>query len=89
MGITFIQKFKNAAGEDTTKSALINLVDLAGRCVCGWGDSGGGREKVERRCVNVCEQVCVQGRDVCVKRCMCKCVCLCVCVGGGGGGGGL
>ncbi|XP_070175288.1 kinesin-like protein KIF28P isoform X2 [Littorina saxatilis] len=30
VGITFIQKFKNAAGEDTTKSALINLVDLAG-----------------------------------------------------------
>ncbi|XP_076437363.1 kinesin-like protein KIF28 [Babylonia areolata] len=30
VGITFLQKFKNAAGEDTTKSALINLVDLAG-----------------------------------------------------------
>ena len=31
VGITFLQKFKNAAGEDTTKSAVINLVDLAGR----------------------------------------------------------
>jgi len=30
VGITFVQKFQNAAGEDTTKSALINLVDLAG-----------------------------------------------------------
>ncbi|KAK3784099.1 hypothetical protein RRG08_066087, partial [Elysia crispata] len=30
VGITFVQKFKNAAGEDTTKSAVINLVDLAG-----------------------------------------------------------
>lgn len=30
VGITFLQKFKNAAGEETTKSALINLVDLAG-----------------------------------------------------------
>ncbi|KAK0053203.1 kinesin-like protein KIF28P, partial [Biomphalaria pfeifferi] len=30
VGITFVQKFRNAAGEDTTKSALINLVDLAG-----------------------------------------------------------
>nr|KAG5700039.1 hypothetical protein BaRGS_028276 [Batillaria attramentaria] len=30
VGITFLQKFKNAAGEDTTKSAVINLVDLAG-----------------------------------------------------------
>ena len=31
VGITLIQKFKNAAGEDTTKSSVINLVDLAGR----------------------------------------------------------
>ncbi|XP_062578631.1 kinesin-like protein KIF28P isoform X1 [Saccostrea cucullata] len=30
VGITFIQKFQNAAGEDTTKSAVTNLVDLAG-----------------------------------------------------------
>ncbi|XP_059144638.1 kinesin-like protein KIF28P isoform X3 [Physella acuta] len=30
VGINFIQKFRNAAGEDTTKSAVINLVDLAG-----------------------------------------------------------
>ncbi|KAH9524310.1 Kinesin-like protein kif28p [Bulinus truncatus] len=30
VGITFVQKFRNAAGEDTTKSAVINLVDLAG-----------------------------------------------------------
>ncbi|KAL8616438.1 hypothetical protein ACOMHN_041041 [Nucella lapillus] len=30
VGITFLQKFKNAAGEETTKSAVINLVDLAG-----------------------------------------------------------
>ena len=31
VGITFIQKFKNAAGEDTEKKSIINLVDLAGR----------------------------------------------------------
>ncbi|KAK3106540.1 hypothetical protein FSP39_022244 [Pinctada imbricata] len=30
VGITFVQKFKNAAGEDTTKTAITNLVDLAG-----------------------------------------------------------
>ncbi|XP_050405632.1 kinesin-like protein KIF28P isoform X1 [Patella vulgata] len=30
VGMTFIQKFVNAAGEETTKSPLINLVDLAG-----------------------------------------------------------
>lgn len=30
VGITFIQKFKNAAGEETTKTAVCNLVDLAG-----------------------------------------------------------
>ncbi|PVD36027.1 hypothetical protein C0Q70_02997 [Pomacea canaliculata] len=30
VGITFVQKFKNAAGEETTKTAVINLVDLAG-----------------------------------------------------------
>ncbi|CAG0889477.1 unnamed protein product [Cyprideis torosa] len=30
VGITFLQKFKNAAGEDTTKSSVVNLVDLAG-----------------------------------------------------------
>ena len=28
--ITYAQKYKNAAGEDTTKSSIINLVDLAG-----------------------------------------------------------
>ena len=31
VGISFLQKFKNAAGEETTKSASVNLVDLAGR----------------------------------------------------------
>lgn len=31
VGITFTQKFQNAAGEDTTKTAVTNLVDLAGR----------------------------------------------------------
>ena len=31
VGIKFTQKYKNAAGEDTTKGAVINLVDLAGR----------------------------------------------------------
>ncbi|KAL5010885.1 hypothetical protein ScPMuIL_013190 [Solemya velum] len=30
VGITFIQKFTNAAGEATSKTAVINLVDLAG-----------------------------------------------------------
>ncbi|ELU02132.1 hypothetical protein CAPTEDRAFT_196619 [Capitella teleta] len=30
VGITLIQKSKNAAGEETTKSSVINLVDLAG-----------------------------------------------------------
>ncbi|KAK2143188.1 hypothetical protein LSH36_870g00010 [Paralvinella palmiformis] len=30
VGISFVQKFKNAAGEETTKSASVNLVDLAG-----------------------------------------------------------
>lgn len=30
VGITFTQKFQNAAGEDTTKTAVTNLVDLAG-----------------------------------------------------------
>ncbi|XP_046565118.1 LOW QUALITY PROTEIN: kinesin-like protein KIF28P [Haliotis rubra] len=30
VGITLLQKFVNAAGEETTKSAVINLVDLAG-----------------------------------------------------------
>lgn len=33
VGITLIQKFKNAAGEETTKSSIVNLVDLAGRSV--------------------------------------------------------
>ena len=33
VGINFVQKFKNAAGEDTTKGAVVNLVDLAGRLV--------------------------------------------------------
>ena len=31
VGITFVQKFQNAAGEETTKTAVTNLVDLAGR----------------------------------------------------------
>ena len=31
VGITFIQKSKNAAGEETAKSSVVNLVDLAGR----------------------------------------------------------
>ncbi|XP_064643927.1 kinesin-like protein KIF28 isoform X2 [Lineus longissimus] len=30
VGITFVQKFKNAAGEETAKTAVVNLVDLAG-----------------------------------------------------------
>ncbi|EDV28301.1 uncharacterized protein TRIADDRAFT_53800 [Trichoplax adhaerens] len=30
VGVTFHQKGKNAAGQETTKSAIINLVDLAG-----------------------------------------------------------
>lgn len=31
VGITFIQKSKNAAGKEMAKGAVINLVDLAGR----------------------------------------------------------
>ena len=31
VGITFVQKTKNNAGKEMAKSALINLVDLAGR----------------------------------------------------------
>lgn len=31
VGVTFIQKNKNAAGEETAKSSVVNLVDLAGR----------------------------------------------------------
>ncbi|XP_071522909.1 LOW QUALITY PROTEIN: kinesin-like protein KIF28P [Panulirus ornatus] len=30
VGINFIQKFKNAAGQETAKQAVVNLVDLAG-----------------------------------------------------------
>eukprot|EP00111_Clytia_hemisphaerica_P004193 TCONS_00011996-protein len=30
VGITLLQKTKNAAGEETTKSSIVNLVDLAG-----------------------------------------------------------
>ncbi|KXJ25651.1 Kinesin-like protein KIF1A [Exaiptasia diaphana] len=30
VGVTFVQKNKNAAGEETAKTSLINLVDLAG-----------------------------------------------------------
>ena len=33
VGVTFTQKRKNDAGEETAKTSLINLVDLAGRCV--------------------------------------------------------
>ena len=32
-GITFVQKSKNAAGEETAKTSIVNLVDLAGRYV--------------------------------------------------------
>lgn len=35
VGITLTQKFKNKAGQDTTKTSVVNLVDLAGRFV--WG----------------------------------------------------
>lgn len=31
VAITFIQKYKNAAGAETAKKAVVNLVDLAGR----------------------------------------------------------
>ena len=31
VGIIFVQKYKNAAGEETAKSSVVNLVDLAGR----------------------------------------------------------
>ena len=31
VGITFVQKSVNAAGEEMAKSASVNLVDLAGR----------------------------------------------------------
>ena len=31
VGVTFTQKRKNEAGEETAKTSLINLVDLAGR----------------------------------------------------------
>ena len=31
VGVIFTQKRKNEAGEETAKSSLINLVDLAGR----------------------------------------------------------
>ncbi len=31
VGITFVQKFINAAGEETAKTSIVNLVDLAGR----------------------------------------------------------
>lgn len=33
VGITLIQKKKNSQGNETTKSATVNLVDLAGRFV--------------------------------------------------------
>ena len=33
VGVTFTQKRKNDAGEETAKTSLINLVDLAGRLV--------------------------------------------------------
>ncbi len=33
VGITFIQKSKNAAGKEMAKNAVVNLVDLAGRSV--------------------------------------------------------
>ena len=31
--VTFIQKFKNQRGQETAKTAAINLVDLAGRLI--------------------------------------------------------
>ena len=31
VGITFTQKAKNDAGQETAKSSVVNLVDLAGR----------------------------------------------------------
>jgi len=31
VAITFVQKYKNAAGAETAKTAVCNLVDLAGR----------------------------------------------------------
>lgn len=31
VAITFIQKYKNAAGAETAKKSVVNLVDLAGR----------------------------------------------------------
>ncbi len=31
VGITFVQKSKNPAGQETAKTARVNLVDLAGR----------------------------------------------------------
>ena len=33
VGITFVQRAKNAAGQTTDKTAVVNLVDLAGRSV--------------------------------------------------------
>ena len=31
VGVTFTQKYKNDAGQETAKKSLVNLVDLAGR----------------------------------------------------------
>ncbi|XP_045125798.1 kinesin-like protein KIF28P [Portunus trituberculatus] len=35
VGITVIQKFKNNAGQETAKQAVVNLVDLAGSILSG------------------------------------------------------
>ena len=34
VAVSFMQKTKNETGQDMTKTSVINLVDLAGRCVC-------------------------------------------------------
>ena len=39
VGITLVQKFKNSNGQDTTKSSIVNLVDLAGRFVAETDES--------------------------------------------------
>ena len=50
VGITFVQRAKNAAGETTDKTAVVNLVDLAGRWV-SWAGNWVGRAQVGRRLV--------------------------------------
>ena len=48
VGITLTQKFKNSAGQDTTKSAVVNLVDLAGRYVKDSAKSKGSNCLLEK-----------------------------------------